>query len=284
MNNQNHDTLRIGRISFVNLFPIYHRIQSSCDCQAFEFVSGVPSRLNHLVRTGAIDLSPSSSIEYLRNPSLYSLIDGHSISSMGAVGSINLFSHVAIEELDGEEILTSSQSETSVVLLNIILHKFYALQCSFTATSKNLTQALCTHKACLLIGDNALIEVKKGHPHLYVYDLGHLWQYFTGLPFVYALWIVNKNCFTNKKYALFEVFKRYLDEAKKHCVDHLPHIAEELHCHGPLSQEEILRYWEGISYDLTEEHKKGLELFKQFAYECGCIAAPSQLSPVSSHQ
>ena len=163
MNNQKNNTLRIGRIFFINLFPIYHMIQRSYNCEAFEFVSGVPSRLNHLVRTGAIDLSPSSSIEYLRNPSLYSLIDGHSVSSTGPVGSINLFSHVAIEELDGEEILTSSQSETSVVLLNIILHKFYALECSFTATSKNLIQALRTHKACLLIGDDALIEVKKGY-------------------------------------------------------------------------------------------------------------------------
>ena len=283
MNNQTHNTLRIGKIRFINLYPIYHKIENSCDCQSFEFVSGVPSKLNHLVRTGAIDLSPSSSIEYLRNPSLYSLIDGHSISSTGPVRSINLFSCVAIEELGGEEILTSSQSETSVVLLAVILRTFYALECSLIPTSETLTQALCTHKACLLIGDDALVEAQNEYRHLYVYDLGHLWQHFTGLPFVYALWIVNNKCLTKSKYPLFEVFKGYLDEAKKDCINHFSHIAREVCCHSPLSQEEVLRYWKGISYDFTKEHQKGLELFKHLAHEAGCLSVhPAHLTEVSS--
>jgi chorismate dehydratase len=271
MNKHDDNVLRIGKISFVNLFPIYYSIQRSYDCRSFEFISGVPSKLNQLVRSGAIDLSPSSSIEYLRHPSLYTLINSHSISSTGAVGSINLFSRVALEALNGEEILTTSQSETSVVLLNIILKKFYALDFSLTPTSKKLTEALTTHKAYLLIGDNALIEAQKGHD-LSIYDLGHLWNHFTGLPFVYALWIANKNCFADHKYELFDRFRSYLDETKESLEENLPHIALQLNFHGHLSHTEILKYWNGISYDLTEKHKKGLELFKQYALELGSIA------------
>jgi chorismate dehydratase len=270
MNKREETLLKIGKISFINLFPIYYGLQKLHDCQSFEFVSGVPSKLNRLVRTGAIDLSPSSSIEYLRHPSLYTLIDGHSISSSGYIGSITLFSRVPVEHLDGEEILTSSQSETSVVLLNIILKKFYECECSLTPTTLKLVKALRTHKACLLIGDDALIETKEGH-NLYIYDLGHLWRHFTGLPFVYALWIANKNCFSDCKREIFEVFVKKLDETKTYSRKNLPSIACELNSCEPLCHKEVLTYWQGISYDLTEEHTKGLELFRHYALELGSI-------------
>jgi len=119
--------LRIGKIPYANLFPIFYMLEKECDCSSYEFVEGVPSVLNKMLRDGEIDVSPSSSIEYLRNPSLYRIIDGHSISSKGHVKSILLFSKIPIVELNGGTIYVSSQSETSVALLDIILKKFYTI-------------------------------------------------------------------------------------------------------------------------------------------------------------
>src|SRR5512135_2097525 len=113
-------------------------LDKEADCSRYEFVEGVPSFLNKEIREGRIDVSPSSSIEYLRNADRYDLIEGHSISSIGPVGSVFLFSRRPIEELAGATVATSSQSETSVALLRIILKKFLGVECAFTPTSDTL--------------------------------------------------------------------------------------------------------------------------------------------------
>ena len=120
--------LRIGKINFLNLYPVFYTLERECDPSFFQFFEGTPSEVNRLLRDGMIEISPSSSIEYLRRPEKYTLIDGHSISSAGAVQSILLFSRYNIEELDGKTVLATAQSETSTALLKIILKKFYELE------------------------------------------------------------------------------------------------------------------------------------------------------------
>lgn len=261
--------LRIGRIRYANLSPIFYMLERSADCSAYEFVEGVPSVVNRLLREGDIDISPSSSIEYLRNEEKYTVLDGHSISSAGPIGSILLFSRRPIETLNGLIVLASSQSETSVALLDIVLNKFYDLDCPLKSTSEPLEKAIETHTAYLLIGDDALREALKW-PKLYIYDLGDIWHKNTGLPFVFALWIA-RNAWSMEEPALFERFRKDLDAAKVGALKNLRTIAGESPLLSMLSEDEIVSYWKGISYDLDEEHKKGLELFQKYAEELKLI-------------
>ena len=69
--------------------------------------------------------------------------------------------------LDGHTVLTSSQSETSVALIRIVLNKFYKLNCRFETSGRPLTDALISETAYLLIGDEALMEAMKW-PGLYI--------------------------------------------------------------------------------------------------------------------
>ena len=257
--------LRIGRIPYANLFPIFYMLERNADCSAYEFVDGVPSFVNRLLREGDIDISPSSSIEFLRNRERYTVVDGHSISSAGPIGSILLFSRRPIETLNGLIVLASSQSETSVALLDIILKKFYDLDCPLKSTSEPLEQAIETHTACLLIGDDALREALRW-PKLYLYDLGDIWYRNTGLPFVFALWIARKDRGTEDP-ALFARFRKDLDAAKASAIEGLRTIAHESSLLSILSEDDIVSYWKGISYDLDREHRKGLELFRKYAEE-----------------
>lgn len=257
--------LRIGKINYANLFPIFYTLEKSADCSAYEFIEGVPSVVNKLLREGKIDISPSSSIEYLRHKDKYVIFEGHSISSLGPVGSILLFSRRTMETLDGLTILTSSQSETSVALLNIILKRFFGFTCPLKSSGEPLSQALESHSAYLLIGDDALREALRW-PKLYIYDLGDLWYKQTGLPFVFALWIARKGFCTNEP-LLCERFKKDLDAAKTQALKNLKTIAGESSLLTVLSEDEIVSYWQAISYDLIDKHKKGLELFWKYAEE-----------------
>lgn len=256
--------LRIGRIHYANLYPIFYNLQRA-NRSSYEFIEGVPSELNRLLREGMIDISPSSSIEYLRHGERYAILEGHSISSEGPIGSILLFSRRPVETLDGLVVLTSSQSETSVALLDIILRKFYDLECPLKSTAEPLSEAIKSHTAYLLIGDDALKEALKW-PKLHIYDLGDIWYKETGLPFVFALWIVRKDCCENDP-ALLERFRKDLDTAKAKALKELRIIAREFPLRGLLSEDELVSYWKGISYDLSDKHKKGLELFRRYAEE-----------------
>jgi len=309
--------LRIGKIPYANLFPIFYILESECDCSEYEFVEGVPSALNYMLRIGEVDVSPSSSIEYLRHSDEYAIVEDHSISSMGPVGSIILLSGKPIEELNGLLVLTSSHSETSVALLEIILRKFFKVKCNLKPADISLQHSefsLQSADACLLIGDDALKAVKsyklkvtsesqnsqliypvrkpsllirQGVPAykgvgiyvgsnsslsngVYIYDLGELWHKHTGLSFTYALWIYKKDC-CREKPELLERFEKDLNKAKRLAVKNFKKIALQSPMRGILTEAELITYWENISYDFGDEHRKGFELFRKFSEELGLI-------------
>ena len=54
--------IRLGRISYVNMAPVFHRLTHEV-----EEVTGVPTTLNRMLLDGEIDVAPISSIEYARN-------------------------------------------------------------------------------------------------------------------------------------------------------------------------------------------------------------------------
>lgn len=277
--------LRIGKIPYANLFPIFYVLEKECDCSFYEFIEGVPSELNKMLRDGEIDVSPSSSIEYLKNPSLYQVIKGHSISSRGPIGSIFLFSEKNIDELNNSTVHVSSQSETSVALLDIIFRKFYGIQCKLQVLQSPENSG---GEACLLIGDDALKYKARGNKQeaigkninkhtiypspiahrLLVYDLGEIWYEKTGLPFVFALWIARKKLFEcQRAKELLNKFVKDLDTAKEIALKKLIEIAQHSPMKKFMSEEEIISYWNNIDYELTPEHKKGLDLFNRYLKE-----------------
>lgn len=263
-----NEKLRIGEIPYANLFPIFYTLKKDCDCSAYEFIEGAPSRVNKLLRDGEIDLSPSSSIEYLKNPSLYKIIEGHSISSRGVVGSILLFTTRFIEDLDDTVIHVSSQSETSIALLDIILRKFQNIKCELQVSESPEKSGAA---AFLLIGDDALRygahEMKdSGVGRTLVYDLGEIWYQKTGLPFVFALWIARAGIYEQDG-ELLNRFIKDLDSAKNTALKDLRTIAAHSPMRAFMAEEDILAYWNKLDYELTDEHKKGLELFRQYLQE-----------------
>ena len=77
-------------------------------------------------------------------------------------------------------------------LLQVLLRVKYQVQ----PAAYGLLQT--AHDAFLLIGDQALRQ-RRGTPGFpYTYDLGAEWQAWTGLPFVFARWMVRKNGCSNK--------------------------------------------------------------------------------------
>src|SRR5262245_65487227 len=106
--------IRLGRISYVNMAPVFHRL-------AFEVeeVSGVPTDLNARLLAGEIDLAPISSIEYARNAERLRILPRLCVSSEGAVDSIQLVSRTPLEQV--RTVAVTPESATSVVLVKVLL-------------------------------------------------------------------------------------------------------------------------------------------------------------------
>ncbi|MBI4682685.1 MAG: menaquinone biosynthesis protein [Nitrospirae bacterium] len=274
--------LKIGRIPYANLFPIFHYLDNHCDHSEYTFIKGVPSKLNRMLRSGELDISPSSSIEFLRNKNKYRILPWLSVSSSGPIRSILLFSSVPIEALGGQTIAVSSDSETSAALLKVVLKEFYSLNCRFKQTGlRSVKNILASVSAVLHIGDTAMVEAKKlelrvksqeleksklitHNPELYIYDLGEIWDKQTGLPFVYALWVVRKKALSEKS-GLVSKLSSDLINAKEYANNKLSLIAGEAPQRKWISEKELVKYWKIISYDFTEKHMEGLRLFEKYA-------------------
>jgi chorismate dehydratase len=261
--------IRIGEISYLNCTPIFSMLRGRFADPDYRFVRGTPAELNQRLRNGEIDICPSSSIEYARNPASYLILPGVSIASTGAVKSVLLFSPLPLEELDGAEIVLTGESETSVVLLKILLACRYAFTNSFRSASGAEQACIAGSKPLLLIGDRALQAALARH-NGYVYDLGELWFEFTGLPFVFALWLVRSTA-VEKESAAFRLLAERLVLAKQFARAGFAAIAAVTVRHDWISEEFLLDYWQTISYELNEKHQEGLQLFFRLAVECGIL-------------
>jgi len=269
--------LRIGRIEYANCTPIFHSLQELSPPGTYKYVGGVPARLNALLAAGDIDVCPSSSIAYAHHPERYLIIPGLSISSCGPVQSVLLFSTLPLEELDGRDVLLTSESDTSVNLLKILLKLRYGCSCSFSVTNNVLADALKEAPAVLLIGDAALRAVRLASG-IRVYDLGELWYDWTGTPFVFALWLVSRKAFAAHAVELRELAAQFL-RSKAYAQANLEHIADASADAAWMGRDRLLEYWrKNLSYDLDREHCEGLKRFFSLAAGMGLIASAPELA------
>src|SRR5437773_7162849 len=109
--------MRVGRIGYINCYPVYGAIDRGLVPLAAELVTGTPSELNDLLAAGELDVSVVSAVEYARNARDYVLLPGLAISCDGPVRSVALFSRRPAEQLAGATVLLSASSRTSIALL-----------------------------------------------------------------------------------------------------------------------------------------------------------------------
>jgi len=258
--------LKVGRIGFANCTPLFLALEEAGTPLGVEFVAGTPTELNEALREGAVHLSPSSCVEYLRHPDLYGFLPDLSISSIGPVESVLLFSRYPLAELGGRAVGISPASATSVVLLRVLLEGRLGVKPRYVAPEEE-------PDAVLWIGDRAL-QVARDGTWPQTYDLGTLWYEATGTPFVFALWICRRDVFAADPEGVRR-FYRALVRARQLAYRSYPEYARRSPESKWLDEKALLDYWQTISYDLTDWHLQGLRRFAEEAVSLGLLdAAP----------
>ena len=117
--------MKIGRIPYINCYPVYGAIDRGVVQLDAELVDGVPTDLNRRMASNELDISVVSAVEYARDSERYLLLPDLAISCDGPVRSVMLFSKRPASELTSRNVIVSRSSMTSVALLELLFENVW---------------------------------------------------------------------------------------------------------------------------------------------------------------
>ena len=256
--------LRIGRIPYINCFPVYGAIDRAIVSLDGELVTGVPTALNRLMADGQLDVSVVSAVEYARDAARYLLLPELGITSNGPVRSVMLFSKKPATDLDHRRVIVSRSSMTSVALLKLLFENVWQAEPEFVRGDAELADIDRfeddQHDARLVIGDAALRlsgEERWSSAYPYSFDLGETWKQWTGLPFVFAVWVAQRTTPVREALAAHAA----LIASRDWGLQHIDKLAAQAALSTGVSRERCIEYFEGLDYRLSYPHLAGLTDF-----------------------
>jgi chorismate dehydratase len=264
--------MKIGRIPYINCYPVYGAIDRGVVQLDATLVDGVPTDLNRRMAASELDISVVSAVEYARDADRYLLLPDLAISCDGPVRSVMLFSRRPAGELGGRSVIVSRSSMTSVALLELLFENVWHARPRFVPGDAEVKDVVVDNAsdadARLVIGDAALV-LGSNHRERYpfVYDLGQTWKEWTGQPFVFAVWVAQRS--TNVKAALLA--HAGLIASRDWGLQHLPELAEQAHQATGVERSVCAQYLSGLDYGLSYPHLAGLTEFYRRLVERGRI-------------
>jgi chorismate dehydratase len=260
--------LRVGRIPYINCYPVYGGIDRGVVALDGSLVDGIPTALNRLMSAGQLDLSVVSAVEYARDATRYLLLPELGITSDGPVRSVMLFSRRDPTALAGRRVLVSRSSMTSVALLELLFEHVWRCAPEFVPGDAELADLARfddeAHDARLVIGDAALRladEASRGgrwaERYPYRIDLGESWKQWTGLPFVFAVWVAQRTAPVRDALGVHASLLASRDWG----LQHLDQLAAQASLASGVSRAVCLEYFAGLDYGLSYPHLAGLTEF-----------------------
>ncbi|HSU49311.1 MAG TPA: menaquinone biosynthesis protein [Segetibacter sp.] len=237
-------TIRVGAVSYLNTKPLMYAFKHGLKINGMEIIEAYPAKVAPMLLNDEIDvgLVPVAIIPKLKE---HYIISDYCIGAEQEVASVCLFSEVPLAEI--EKVILDYQSRTSVALARVLIEKYWKLPVVFEEAGENFREEIKGTTAAVVIGDRAFEQRKIS---AYKYDLAKTWIDFTGLPFVFAAWVANK--------PLPNHFIHDFNEANKIGLQNIGDVvAENLSPYYDLKK----YYTENISYELTDNKRKGLEKF-----------------------
>jgi len=208
---------------------------------------------------GMMDAGLFSLMDYLSQEDRLEPI-GFGLASRDQVKSVMLFSKEGWRDLQGKRIGIIDDTATSVQLLRTLLEKRYNVQATFDRLHGGVND-LSGFDAVLLIGDEALKRNKFGlQGYELVYDLACEWYEWQKLPFVFAVWAVQRRLSAERKAILKASVEAALEAGESDFVA----IAG---AHGRrigLTDAETHEYLAGFNFRLGDREWEAIRIFREY--------------------
>lgn len=236
--------IKVAAVSYLNTKPLLYGIERSEIRKDIELVTDYPAQLVPKLQSGEIDIAlmPVAAIPTVEGARIAC---DYGIAADGDVASVSIFSQVPIEEV--QSLYLDYQSRTSVRLAQLLLEQHWKKDVAYKQATEHYINYINGTTAGVIIGDRAL---KQNVNFEYIYDLSTGWKEYTGLPFVFAAWVANKD--------LPADFLAAFNEANALGLEHL----DEVVAAHPFPYYDLKEYYtKNIHYYLGEDKKKGLNKF-----------------------
>lgn len=244
--------VRLGAVSYLNSRPLVENLADllpeSSICLDY------PSRLADSLAEGKLDVALIPSIEFFRRPG-YEIVSNACVAARGEVMSVKLYCRVHPGEI--RRMALDEGSRTSATLSKVILAERYG---AFPESEPLSMESMTTDSsadAVLLIGDRAMHTPDESFVE--VMDLGQMWYDWTGLPFVFAMWVAHQEADTAGVAAA-------LNEARDRGLTNIEQIAASEAPKLNISKQTALDYLtKNLHYKMTSAERSGLQLFHELA-------------------
>ena len=249
--------VKVSCVSYLNSAPFVYGLQRMA-APEMELSLDIPSVCASRLISGDADLGlvPVAVIPQIPNARI---VSDFCIGADGPVRSVTLVSDVPLDQI--QTILLDYQSRTSVALTRVLASRLWNIDPRWDPAVPGYESEIKGATAGVVIGDRSL---RMRDRFKYVYDLSGEWKKLTGLPFVFACWVSNRELpagFTEKFNAALQNGMNAMDSV----ISGLDHSLTE-----GIDVETYLRH--DISYHLDDSKRKALDLFSGYLEE---IPAPA---------
>jgi len=242
--------VRVSAVSYLNTLPFLYGINHSSVKNEMELSLDIPSDCAKKLLNDEVDLGlvPVAIIPQLKE---YHIISDYCIGANGEVNTVALYSDVPLNQI--ETIYLDFHSKTSINLVQVLAKKYWKISPKFVNAQVGFEQQIKGNCAGVIIGDRTFNLHKT---FKYKFDLANEWKKMTGLPFVFACWVANKNLPTS--------FINSFNSALKIGINNIENLITET---SPefVSKEELTHYWKNnIDYNFNPLKEEALSKFLEF--------------------
>ena len=259
--------MRIGAVNYLNSKPLVYGLDTLAPQVRVTY--DLPSRLADSLTAGRLDVALIPSVEFFRTPGSMIVSDA-CVACRGPVLSVKL--HFRVPPAEVRSVALDEGSRTSAALTRILLAELHDVRPQWEPLPIGCGLDTTQADAVLLIGDRAIAEDLPAEEFVEIWDLGERWTNWTGLPFVFAMWIARAGVDVGD-------IATELAAARDNGVARLREIAER---EGPLvgvsSKLATAYFRDNLHFVLGTEERNGLERFHLLCRKHGLAPAGSTLT------
>lgn len=284
------EPVRIACVRYLNTAPLVEGLEGVA---GVTLVPTVPSRIAEMVAGGRADVGLASIVDGASPAAGLALVPAGMIGSDGPTLTVRVFSAVPLDRI--VRLHADTDSHTSVVLARLLLERLYGARVglvSFDARERievgRATRAErytggsedgsaggtldeCWPESVLLIGDKVVADAPPSGRYPYQLDLGEAWRGWTGLPFVYAVWMCRA---PEAATARIRLASALLDRQRRHNATRLGWIARTRACGARWPAPLAASYLgENLRFEVTPRAREGAERFVAEAAGAGLLPA-----------
>jgi chorismate dehydratase len=252
--------MRIGAVNYLNSKPLVYGLDVIAPPTRLTF--DLPSRLADSLLAGRLDVALIPSVEFFRSTDS-TIVSDACIACRGPVLSVKL--HFRVPPPEVRRVALDEGSRTSAALTRILLAEQYGIKPEWEPLPIGSGPETTAADAVLLIGDRAIANSPMNTDFVEIWDLGERWSQWTGLPFVFAMWVARAGADVGDIAAV-------LSAARDNGVRHFEQIADR---DGPLvgvPSELALSYFrDNLHFKFGKDERAGLRKFYALCVKHGLV-------------